>query len=76
MGLPEDRIVKTHFYLGVVYFHMRAYGKALQEFEYCEANVSKSTLPRRGLYKWLALVCRNVGREESARKYSQLAANA
>jgi tetratricopeptide (TPR) repeat protein len=75
MGLPEDRIVKTHFYLGVVYFRTRAYGKALQEFEFCEANINKSTLPLRGLYKWLALTCRNVGREESARKYSQLAAN-
>lgn len=76
MGLPEDRIVKAHFYLGVVYFRLRAYGQALKEFEFCESNISGSALPLRGLYKWLALTCRNVGREDNARKYSELAAKA
>lgn len=74
MGLPEDRVVRTHFYLGTIYFQTRIFGNALQEFELCEANISKSTMPRRVLYKWLALTCRVLGREENATKYSQLAA--
>jgi tetratricopeptide (TPR) repeat protein len=74
MGLSEDRLVRAHFYVGTVYYHTKAYGKALQEFEYCEANISKSTMPARVLYKWLALTCQTVGREEDARRYSHLAA--
>ena len=76
MGLSEDRVVKTHFYLGVVYSQMRAHGKALQEFEFCEANIGKTSLPLRGLYKWLAVTHRIVGREENARRYLRLAKNA
>jgi tetratricopeptide (TPR) repeat protein len=76
MGLPKERTIKAHFYLGVVYFRLRAYGQALKEFEFCEANIHGSTLPLRGLYKWLALTCRNVGREENARRYSELARSA
>lgn len=73
IGLPDDHSLKTHFYLGVVYFRTRSYGRALREFEFCEANINKSTLPLRGLYKWLALTCKNIGREENARIYSELA---
>lgn len=76
VGLSEDRVVKTHFYLGVEYFRTRAYGKALHEFEFCEANISKTTLPLRGLHEWLGLTCRNVGREESAQRYLRLAKKA
>ena len=73
-GLPDDRVVRAHFYLGIVYFRTKAYGKALREFEFCEANISKSTMPLRVLYKWLALTCQSTGREENARKYLHLAA--
>ncbi|MGB7025061.1 MAG: tetratricopeptide repeat protein, partial [Candidatus Acidiferrales bacterium] len=69
LGLPDEKLVDSHFYLGVAYFRMRAYAKALQEFEFCEANIRKSTLPLRGLYKWLALTCRNLDLREEAKRY-------
>ncbi|HEU5411760.1 MAG TPA: tetratricopeptide repeat protein [Candidatus Acidoferrales bacterium] len=76
MGLPEDSAVRTHFYLGTIYYQQGAHGKALQEFEFCEANLGRSTMPSRVLYKWLALTCQTIGRDENARRYSELVRNA
>ena len=76
MGLSEDRVVRAHFYLGTIHYQQGAHGKALQEFEFCEANLCNTTMPSRVLYKWLALTCRTIGRNESAQRYLQLAASA
>ena len=76
LGLPEQKLVDSHFYLGVGYFRARAYAKALQEFEFCETNIGKSNLPPKGLYKWLALTCRNLDLHDDAKRYAALSKKA
>ncbi|MHB8539560.1 MAG: tetratricopeptide repeat protein [Candidatus Acidiferrales bacterium] len=72
LGLPEQKLVDSHFYLGVAHFRMRGYARALHEFEFCETNIGKSNLPSRGVNKWLALTCRNLGLQEEAKRYAAL----
>lgn len=72
--MADDRAVKAHFYLGWAHFRLKAYGNALQEFEFCETNIAKSALTLTRVQKRLAQTCLKVGRKEEALRYAKLVA--
>lgn len=74
LGLPEHQVVQAHYYLGTLYYRMGSYGKALQEFEFCETNAGESRPPLGWVYSKLASTCRKLGLQEDAERYSKLIA--
>lgn len=70
--LPQAR---TH--LGAIYFREGALAKAKLEYERADALALAVEAPpatRKKLYKWLALICKNLGQLTEAHKYEDLAA--
>lgn len=74
LGVPEQKLIDCRFYLGVAYFRMQMYAKALHEFESCQSHTSKSKLPLKTLYRWLGLTCQQLSLTEEARRYKDLSA--
>lgn len=74
LGLPEQKLVDCHFYLGVAYFRVGAYARALPELKSCESNIGKSKLTARTLYKWLSATCLGLSLFEDSKRYKNLSA--
>jgi tetratricopeptide (TPR) repeat protein len=72
-GTRTDLVADAHLYLGDVYFHQRAYAKAMTEFEWCLAHAGEHKIPTPYLYKWLAVTARALGMKEDAERYDEFA---
>jgi tetratricopeptide (TPR) repeat protein len=65
-------VLGSRYNLGTIYAKEGALGKALQEFEWCEAHLTDGDLPRDYVYGWLVKVLRAVGRPTEAERYQKL----
>jgi tetratricopeptide (TPR) repeat protein len=70
----DDRycILGSRYNLGTIYAQEGAWGKALQELEWCEANLGDDDALRDYIYVWLAKVLATVGRLDEAESYRKL----
>lgn len=68
---------QSHTHLGAIYFREGAYAKAKLEYEHAEALTSvvgATSEVKNKLYKWLSLICKELGEGEEAERYKGLAA--
>jgi tetratricopeptide (TPR) repeat protein len=59
----------ARYYLGLIYAAARDYGKALAEFQFCEAHLDEFDLSIPSLMEALSYVCEKSGRTGGAAKY-------
>ena len=72
LSLDANCILGSRYSLGVLYAKEGAWGKALQELEWCEQHFIEGDVPRDYVYGYLVKVLRAVGRPAEADKYLEL----
>lgn len=65
-------VLGSRYNLATIYAKEGALGKALQEFEWCEAHLADGDLPPNYVYGWLFKVLQAAGRDSEAEKYRKL----
>jgi tetratricopeptide (TPR) repeat protein len=65
-------VLGSRYNLGIIYAQEGALGKALQELEWCEANLGGDDALRDYIYVWLAKVLTTAGRTAEAARYRKL----
>jgi tetratricopeptide (TPR) repeat protein len=72
LNSDPNRILGSCYSLGVLYGKEGAWGKALQELEWCEQHFIEGDTPRDYVYGCLVKALRAVGRPAEAEKYRKL----
>jgi tetratricopeptide (TPR) repeat protein len=65
-------ILGSRYNLATIFAKEGAFGKALQELEWCEAHLADGDLPRDHVYGWLVKVLGAAGRTAEAERYQKL----
>jgi tetratricopeptide (TPR) repeat protein len=72
LGLTKEWEGKSHFYLGIAYFHTDMVREAKREFLLCEQLATIHQLPIVDIHGWLSRLCKHLGETSESERYRRM----